>query len=57
MQTRPTQARLKHVEKLYNQLRLAQSLSEEGGHGCFGNAVHHAKSDKRIKGPSVIVPK
>jgi hypothetical protein len=57
MQTRPTQARLEHFEEINDQLRLAKSLSEEGGHGCLGNAVHHAKSDKRIKGPSIIVPK
>ncbi len=45
---------LKHLEELFNNFRLAQSLSEESDGGGIRNIVHHTKPDKLLKGASVI---
>jgi hypothetical protein len=45
---------LKHLEKLLDNFRLAQSLSEESDSSGIWNAVHHTKPDKLLKGAPVI---
>ena len=48
------QVTLEHLEELIDDLRLSQSLSEEGDRGCIWNAVHYAKPDKLFEGAPVI---
>ena len=48
------QVSLEHLEELLDDLRLSQSLSEEGDRGCIWNAVHYAKPDILSEGAPVI---
>jgi hypothetical protein len=54
LQALRTQVSLEHLEEFLDDLRLSQSLSEEGDRGCIRNAVHYAKHDKLFEGAPVI---
>ena len=42
------------LEEFLDDLRLSQSLSEEGDRGCIWNAVHYAKPDKLFERAPVV---
>ena len=54
LETLGAEVSLKHLEELLDHSRLAQPLPEEGDCGGIWNHVHHTKSDKLLKGASVV---
>jgi hypothetical protein len=48
------QVTLEHLEELIDDLRLSQSLSEEGDRGCITNCFYYSKSDRLLEGAPVV---